>query len=455
MLHLFFDGDIRREGKSMEKNSGVKLIAQNKKAYHDYFVLEKLEAGIELFGTEVKSIREGRINLKDSWCFVKDGEMLANGVHISPYEHGNIFNRDPLRTKRLLLHKKEIRRLYAQVKQEGLAIIPLSVYFKNGRAKLEIGLCKGKKLYDKRETAAKKDAQRAIERNLRKIARNRRALDEKLQKVKNSDKALTGLTEKYQKELEDIKSLRESIIASAMQEAEQIVKGAGKQVEKTIRDIKAAQAEKTQTKEAREELQGFLGALEKRKEKEGRDKENYIDRKLASLQKRGAKKAAAAEKEQKSSPLKVGEKVRIKDNGLVGEVSKISNKAVTVIVGNISSTMSPDRVERISSNEFREASRKEFKPVEQKVDRSLTDRRLNFSPELDIRGERLSDALNIVTRYIDDAVMLNMGSVRIIHGKGSGVLREEIQKYLRSIPGLSVSDEDIRNGGTGVTIVKL
>lgn len=307
-----------------------------------------------------------------------------------------------------------------------------------------------------------KDAERrageefvGIERNLRKIARNRRALDEKLQKVKNSDKALTGLTEKYQKELEDIKSLRESIIASAMQEAEQIVKGAGKQVEKTIRDIKAAQAEKTQTKEAREELQGFLGALEKRKEKEGRDKENYIDRKLASLQKRGAKKAAAAEKEQKSSPLKVGEKVRIKDNGLVGEVSKISNKAVTVIVGNISSTMSPDRVERISSNEFREASRKEFKPVEQKVDRSLTDRRLNFSPELDIRGERLSDALNIVTRYIDDAVMLNMGSVRIIHGKGSGVLREEIQKYLRSIPGLSVSDEDIRNGGTGVTIVKL
>ena len=307
-----------------------------------------------------------------------------------------------------------------------------------------------------------KDAERrageefvGIERNLRKIARNRQALDEKLQKVKNSDKALTGLTEKYQKELEDIKSLRESIIASAMQEAEQIVKGAGKQVEKTIRDIKAAQAEKTQTKEAREELQGFLGALEKRKEKEGRDKENYIDRKLASLQKRGAKKAAAAEKEQKSSPLKVGEKVRVKDNGLVGEVSKISNKAVTVIVGNISSTMSPDRVERISSNEFREASRKEFKPVEQKVDRSLTDRRLNFSPELDIRGERLSDALNIVTRYIDDAVMLNMGSVRIIHGKGSGVLREEIQKYLRSIPGLSVSDEDIRNGGTGVTIVKL
>ena len=146
----------------MDKNSAIKIIAQNKKAYHDYFVLDKLEAGIELFGTEVKSIREGRINLKDSWCFVKDGEMFVNGMHISPYEHGNIFNRDPLRTKRLLLHKKEIRRFYGQVKQEGLAIVPLSVYFKKGRAKVEIGLCKGKKLYDKREVAAKKDAQRNI-----------------------------------------------------------------------------------------------------------------------------------------------------------------------------------------------------------------------------------------------------------------------------------------------------
>lgn len=156
-----------RKGNAMGKDSGIKPIAQNRKAYHDYFVLEKLEAGIELFGTEVKSVRAGKINLKDSWCFVKDGEMFVNGMHISPYEHGNIFNRDPLRTKRLLLHKRETRRLYAQVKQEGLALVPLSVYFKNGRAKVEIGLCKGKKLYDKRETAAKKDAQRSIERNLR------------------------------------------------------------------------------------------------------------------------------------------------------------------------------------------------------------------------------------------------------------------------------------------------
>jgi DNA mismatch repair protein MutS2 len=294
-----------------------------------------------------------------------------------------------------------------------------------------------------------------IERNLRKIARNRRALDEKLQKVKNSDRALTGLTEQYRKELEDIKSLRESIISDAMQEAEQIVKGAGKQVEKTIRDIREAQAEKSQTKEARQELQGFLGALEDRKKKEEKGREDYIDRKLASLEKRRGKKEGAPAKEAKAAPLKVGEKVRVKDNGLVGEVSRISSKSVTVIVGNISSTMSPDRVERISSNEFREASRKAFKPVEQKVDSAITERRLNFSPELDIRGERLADALDIVTHYIDDAVMLNIGTVRIIHGKGSGVLREEIQKYLRSIPGFSVSDEDVRNGGTGVTIVRL
>ncbi|MBQ6267015.1 MAG: SsrA-binding protein SmpB [Clostridia bacterium] len=151
----------------MAQDSGIKPVAQNKKAYHDYFILETLEAGIELFGTEVKSIRQGKLNLKDAWCFVKDGEMFVNGMHISPYEQGNIFNRDPMRQKRLLLHKREIRRLYAAVKQEGLAIIPLKVYFSKGKAKVEIGLCKGKKLYDKRAVAAQKDAKRAIERGMR------------------------------------------------------------------------------------------------------------------------------------------------------------------------------------------------------------------------------------------------------------------------------------------------
>lgn len=148
--------------------SEKKTAAQNKKAYHDYFVLETYEAGIELFGTEVKSVREGKLNLKDSWCNVVNGEMLANGVHISPYEQGNRFNRDPLRPKRLLMHKKEIMHLMGEVKQQGLSLIPLSVYFnERGRAKMLVGLCKGKKLYDKREAAAAKDAQRNIERAVR------------------------------------------------------------------------------------------------------------------------------------------------------------------------------------------------------------------------------------------------------------------------------------------------
>ena len=145
-------------------NKDLPRVAQNKKAYHDYFVLETYEAGIALFGTEVKSIRKGRVNLKDSWCNIVNGEIFANGMHISPYAQGNIFNRNPMRPKKLLMHKREINRLYAEVKQQGLTLIPLSIYFLNGRAKLEVGLCKGKKNYDKREAEARKDAQRDMDR---------------------------------------------------------------------------------------------------------------------------------------------------------------------------------------------------------------------------------------------------------------------------------------------------
>ncbi len=152
----------------MEKqNSGFLPIASNRKAYHDYFVLETYEAGIELYGTEIKSIRGGKVNLKDSFCSVDNGEMFVIGMHISPYEHGNIFNRDPMRKKKLLMHKKEIIKLYSQNQQQGLSIIPLKLYIKKGRAKLEIGLCKGKKLHDKRDVAAKKEANRSIERALK------------------------------------------------------------------------------------------------------------------------------------------------------------------------------------------------------------------------------------------------------------------------------------------------
>lgn len=143
---------------------GIKTIAQNKKAFHDYFVLERYEAGIELFGTEVKSLRQGQVNLKDAFCKVYDGELLALGIHISPYEKGNIFNKDPLRHKRLLMHKKEIMKLNGLLTRDGYSLIPLSLYFKGSRVKVEVGVCKGKKLYDKRESEAKKSAQRTIER---------------------------------------------------------------------------------------------------------------------------------------------------------------------------------------------------------------------------------------------------------------------------------------------------
>lgn len=142
-------------------------VATNKKAYHDYFVLDKYEAGIELFGTEIKSIRAGRVNLKDSFCSVDDGEMYVIGMHISSYEMGNRFNRDPMRKKKLLLHKKEIMKLFGESQQQGLSIVPLELYIKKGRAKLQIGLCKGKKLYDKRAVEAKKAANRSIERTLK------------------------------------------------------------------------------------------------------------------------------------------------------------------------------------------------------------------------------------------------------------------------------------------------
>ena len=158
---------IQREEVSPTEKKGIKIAAQNRKAFHDYFVEEKYEAGIELFGTEVKSIRAGTLNLKDAWCSIKDGEIFVNGMHISPYEKGNIFNRDPLRVRRLLMHRREIAKLYALVKQDGYALVPLSVYFKNARVKLEIGLCKGKKNYDKRESIAKRDAQREMSRAMK------------------------------------------------------------------------------------------------------------------------------------------------------------------------------------------------------------------------------------------------------------------------------------------------
>ena len=315
-----------------------------------------------------------------------------------------------------------------------------------------------------------------IERNLRKIARNRKALDEKLERIKHTDKTLENITDKYQKELQQIKQLKKEIIDQAKKEAEDIIKGANRQVENTIRTIKESQAEKETTQEARKELQGFMSLLAAKKEKEQKEKDDYIERKIKQLDARKERqkqrkaqkaddKAAQEMREQiaeqqrieafRSAPLKAGEKVRVKENGMVGEVTKVSAKAVVVAIGNISSKMPLDKVERITSNEFKSAVKETSRPVSAvKYDSSISERKLNFSTEIDLRGERLNDAIEKVTRYVDDAIMLNISSVRIIHGKGTGVLRDELQKMIRTMPGVaSARDEHIQFGGTGVTIV--
>lgn len=315
-----------------------------------------------------------------------------------------------------------------------------------------------------------------IERNLRKIARNRKALDEKLERIKHTDRTLENITDKYQKELLQIKQLKKDIIGQAKKEAEEIIKGANRQVENTIKTIKESQAAKEETQEARKGLQDFMSILAAKKEQEQKEKEDYIEKKIRQIderkkrqQLRKAQKAdqkqieeqreLQAEKERmeafRHAPLKVGEKVRVKENGMVGEVAKVSAKAVVVTIGNISSKMPLDKVERITSNEFKSAIKEVARPVSAvRVDSSLTERKLNFSTELDVRGERLTDAIEKVTHYIDDAIMLSVSSVRIIHGKGTGVLREELQKLIRTMPGVaSAKDEHIQFGGSGVTVV--
>lgn len=316
-----------------------------------------------------------------------------------------------------------------------------------------------------------------IEMNLRKIARNRRVLDEKIQKIRNTDKTLESITDKYQKELEDIRKKRQEIIDEAKREAEDIVKGANRQVEHTIRTIKEKQAEKSQTRKARADLQDFVNALAAKKEQDQQDRDSYLEDKLRKVNERQQRQLArknrrATTEDQKrmneeaeksrmissfrSGPLQVGEKVRIKANGMVGEVSIVSDKAVTVIIGNIKSKMPLDKVERITSNEYKSAVKAAPKPVTQttSMDSSISERKLNFKMELDVRGQRVNEALDNVMHYIDDAIMLNVSSVRIIHGKGTGALRDEIQRFLRATPGVvSAKDESVQLGGSGVTVV--
>ena len=304
-----------------------------------------------------------------------------------------------------------------------------------------------------------------IERNLRRIARGRKTLDEKIKKVKHTEGELASVTEEYQKELLRLQEERKGILEAAHKEAEAIVKGAGSQVERTIREIRESQADKQRTKAARAELQGFLGAIAEKK-----TKDEYIERKIEKISRKAGKRASAgpstgastgsatvsgtvAPVARKEEPLKVGEKVRVKESGLVGEVAKIARGSVTVVIGSLHSTMPAAALERISAGEYKAAAPRPSAPVSRR-DPAIASRRLNFKPELDVRGERLGDALDIVMHYIDDAIMVDVPTVRIIHGKGTGALHEEIQKYLRTVPGVaSVADADVRNGGSGVTVV--
>ena len=313
-----------------------------------------------------------------------------------------------------------------------------------------------------------------IEKNLRHIARNRRILDEKIQKIRATDKTLENITGRYQKELEDIRTLRKSILDEAKKEAEQIVKDANRQVEATIRTIRETGAEKGATKEAREELGRFIGALGQKKETDSQDRDQYLEKKIQDLEQRrerenrrkrirsGQDPSAPTPEEEaerklaafRSGPVSVGEKVRLKDSGLVGEVVKVSQKALSVAIGNITTRVTRDRVEKVTSNEYRSAVKEISHTPLLRRDPAIEERKLSFRPEIDIRGERVADAIEKVARYIDDAIMLDVPTVRILHGKGTGALHEEVQKYLKTIPAVSsVRDEHVQFGGSGVTIV--
>ena len=311
-----------------------------------------------------------------------------------------------------------------------------------------------------------------LEKQLRKISRNRRALDEKLARIKNTDRTLENITEKYEKELSDIQSVKKQILAEAKKQAQEIIDQANKKVEATIKEIKEAQAEKERTKAARRQLEEFNKTVNEESLSESDKKieakmQKLLDRKKRKEERllRGAKdgakhdavavKAATEHAAPKQAELKVGDKVRIKGGDLIGEVMQVGGTWVNVAVGSIISKVQKGNVEHISNNEFNNAVKAMPKQMSNHSE-SISERKLNFKPNIDIRGERLMEALEIVSRFVDDALMVGMSEVKILHGKGNGILKEEIRKYLKTVPGVvSCKDEDIQFGGSGITVVKL
>ena len=313
-----------------------------------------------------------------------------------------------------------------------------------------------------------------IERNLRQIARSRRALDEKLARIKTTDKTLESLTDKYEKELSEVKALKKSILDEAKKEAQEILAEANKQVERTIREIREAQAEREKTRTARENLAKFKeeiqaehpsqndAAIERKMQQIVARKERERQRKVkrGEIPGQAGNDGKAATRKDKAavddSPLQVGDKVRLKDNDMVGEVTQIAAKYISVSIGSIISKIAPGKVEKISNQQYKEKSRSTFRPVIHYDSESISRRKLEFRPTIDIRGERLNDALEIVMHFIDDATMVGVGQVKILHGKGNGVLREEIRKYLKTVPAVaSFRDEAVQQGGAGITVVEM
>ena len=313
-----------------------------------------------------------------------------------------------------------------------------------------------------------------IERNLRQIARSRRALDEKLARIKTTDKTLESLTDKYEKELSEVKALKKSILDEAKKEAQEILAEANKQVERTIREIREAQAEREKTRTARENLAKFKeeiqaehpsqndAAIERKMQQIVARKERERQRKVkrGEIPGQAGNDGKAATRKDKAAmddtPLQVGDKVRLKDNDMVGEVTQIAAKYISVSVGSIISKIAPGKVEKISNQQYKEKSRSTFRPVIHYDSESISRRKLEFRPTIDIRGERLNDALEIVMHFIDDATMVGVGQVKILHGKGNGVLREEIRKYLKTVPAVaSFRDEAVQQGGAGITVVEM
>jgi len=306
-----------------------------------------------------------------------------------------------------------------------------------------------------------------MEKQLRKISRNRRALDEKLARIKNTDKTLENITEKYEKELADIQSVKKQILQEAKKEAQAIIEQANRKVEATIKEIKEAQAEKEKTKAARKELEEFNRDLSKENVTESDLKIEAKMNKLLERKKRKEERLAkgAGKGVVKVEPvvqqviakkeIKTGDKVRIKGGDLIGEVMQVGGTWVNVAVGSIISKVQKENIEHISNNEYNNAVKSMPKQMSAHSE-GLAERRLNFKPNIDIRGERLMEALDIVSRFIDDALMVGIGEVKILHGKGNGILKEEIRKYLKTVPGVvSCKDEDVQFGGSGITVVKL